>query len=572
MRLRRPLVLTFLAFLAIQLAFFARARAARADMPPLDGPWGMSPVSETFTVQQWSGACGAAPVSGTAMSGGNATVRAEGPELVISAGRRTLRTDQCIDSLPTLASDSHTTDGSSWRTRCSTPATDPRRAVINAAYFLGGDGTLTLAETGRYEFTINGARCIADVKRAGSLKRISAAAAPAASAAAPAAAPAQAGAPQPKTGGAGGGNPYNPCSSPGDAARLEVRPSRKLLRLGDDFSMRAVVLDANGCFTSTPIQWKVDNLHFADGQTHGGQPSVDAAGKLSVPSSDFADATFDVVATAAGRSAKASIQATSPANYEAMLAQSGLGPQGESSEAAVAILATGSIGATDARAEDGAGKRRAIFIAVIGGMVVLLGVVAFIGIRRSRKGKAFEQAAEERHAERLRDFEDQKRVREEKHAAQMQAHLDSVKKAQDAAAAMAAARSSGPGPVFCPSCRREFPAATTYCPFDSNKLVPVAGHENMMMGPGGGVCPTCKRGFNPGVKVCPHDGDELVPPSVASVASKAPLGGTMVMPGGAPAPGAGAPPRGKICPTCGGRFDGVAAFCGKDGTQLVLLN
>ena len=32
------------------------------------------------------------------------------------------------------------------------------------------------------------------------------------------------------------------------------------------------------------------------------------------------------------------------------------------------------------------------------------------------------------------------------------------------------------------------------------------------------------------------------------------------------------PKRGKICPTCGDRFDGVADFCGKDGTQLVLLN
>ena len=43
-------------------------------------------------------------------------------------------------------------------------------------------------------------------------------------------------------------------------------------------------------------------------------------------------------------------------------------------------------------------------------------------------------------------------------------------------------------------------------------------------------------------------------------------GTEQVAPAGAP------PPRGKICPTCGGRFDGVAAFCGKDGTQLVLLN
>jgi RNA polymerase subunit RPABC4/transcription elongation factor Spt4 len=145
----------------------------------------------------------------------------------------------------------------------------------------------------------------------------------------------------------------------------------------------------------------------------------------------------------------------------------------------------------------------------------------------------------------------------------MRAHLESVKKAQEAAAAMAA-RGGAAGPVFCPSCRREFPGQTTFCPFDSNRLVAVAGHENLMIGPAGGICPTCKRGFNPGVKVCPHDGDELVPPAMISA-----LAAQAGAPAHAPNP---APPRGKICPTCGGRFDGMAAFCGKDGTQLVLLN
>lgn len=52
----------------------------------------------------------------------------------------------------------------------------------------------------------------------------------------------------------------------------------------------------------------------------------------------------------------------------------------------------------------------------------------------------------------------------------------------------------------------------------------------------------------------PGDGDELgpyPPPAARSTPPKA---------------------RGKICPTCGGRFDGSAVFCGKDGTALVLLN
>jgi hypothetical protein len=30
--------------------------------------------------------------------------------------------------------------------------------------------------------------------------------------------------------------------------------------------------------------------------------------------------------------------------------------------------------------------------------------------------------------------------------------------------------------------------------------------------------------------------------------------------------------KGKICPTCGGRYDDESMFCGKDGTQLVPLN
>jgi RNA polymerase subunit RPABC4/transcription elongation factor Spt4 len=109
--------------------------------------------------------------------------------------------------------------------------------------------------------------------------------------------------------------------------------------------------------------------------------------------------------------------------------------------------------------------------------------------------------------------------------------------------------------MFCPSCRREFSGGGAFCPYDSNRLVAIEGHRDLMTGPSGGICPTCRRGFNPGIKVCPHDGDELVPPGMITAAV------------------AGPPTvRGKICPTCGGRFEGTAGFCGKDGTQLVLLN
>ena len=506
----------------------------------------MSTVAETFTVHDWSSSCGPAPTSGVMWAGGPMTIRADGGELAIS-GQRTFRTDQCLDAMPTLVRDVHTRDARSWRNRCSTPTTDSRRAVVNTAYFvLPGDDSISVAETGRYEFMIKKARCVVDVQRTALLHRIvtqpmgSAAPVPATTATRPPLL-------QPPS-------TFN-CTPPQDPARLEVTPSRKLLRAGDSFSFQAKVLDANGCVTPTPIKWSLGPVVFSGGAVHAGMPSIDATGKLTLPAQDFADATFEVIVTAGGRSARAIVQVTLPADYNALLAQSGLDSNGERAEPAVTLLATNAIGASGARAEDSAGRRRLVFLGVVACLALALAGVAFVGARRARKARETQRAAEQRHAEKMHEYERTKRDREVQHAAQMQAHLESVALAQQQAAS-ATAGGIATGPMFCPSCRRELPAGTTHCPYDSNRLVVIAGHETLMSGPSGGVCPTCDRGYNPGVKVCAVDGDELVPAAVASAG----VGSRSL------------PSRGKICPTCGGRFDGAARFCGKDGTQLVLVN
>jgi len=184
---------------------------------------------------------------------------------------------------------------------------------------------------------------------------------------------------------------------------------------------------------------------------------------------------------------------------------------------------------------------------VVAGASLLLAILAVLGVRRSRRATAIAREAEARHEEKLAEFEARKREKEAAHAAQMQAHLESVKRAQDAVTKQAPQE-----PMVCPSCRREYPPGSTFCPADANRLIPLAGHE---MGPAGAICPTSKRGFNPGVSRCPHDGAELVPYAMMRALAPAP-----------------AVTKGKICPTCGGRFDGTAGFCGKDGTALVLLN
>jgi hypothetical protein len=537
----------FAVFVAAGLA----ESTARADDVSFDGAWSMSDVAESFVVKHWGAACGPPPVTGTMLPATQVGVREERGELSIASDRRTLRTDECLDPMPALVRASHAHDTRSWRTGCVTPPSDPRRAVVNTAFFVApGDDAISVAETGRYEFTIGKERCVADVTRAATLTRGATGPSASRTAIVPPATTPTPSAPAAVS-------PRVDCSAPGEPVRLEVRPSRKLLRLGETFAFQGVVLDASGCPTGTPIQWAVSAVSFRDQKAHAGRPSIDALGRLFVPGDDFSDATFEVVAVAGSRDprgARAYVEATSPANFEALLAQSGLDARGERDEPSVAVLATASIGATRSRAEDGAPRRRTTFIAVVAGLSVFLGAVAVVGARRARSARRAEKAAQERHAAKMRDYEHKKEQREQQHAAQMRAHVQSVAIAQQQAAA-AAARGVEAGPSFCPSCRREFKRAGAFCPFDANRLVAIAGHEELLSGPPGGVCPLCRRGFNPGVRVCPHDGEELVPPAMVEA--------TQVLPG---------PARGKICPTCGGRFEGNAAFCGKDGTQLVLLN
>lgn len=535
------------------IVLLAAPHAARAD--GLEGRWKQGPLREEYTVQQWLPGCGAPPVTSASGGGEIVTVKEDGDELTFLGGGRTFHTNQCYDELPTLVRDAHSRDasGRQWRTRCSTPPSDPRHAVMNTLVAATNDSHIDVTETGRYEITLKEGRCIADVKRTRAFDLVPTTA--------PAPTPAVSAAPAPKPT-ATAAEPVTPaCKTPGDPARLEVRPSRKLLRTGETFAFHAVVRDAKGCATSTATEWSIANGDAS-------HVTVDANGNVAV-AGDAPEGAVDLVVTAAGKSAHVTVDVSSPAHYDGLLAQEGLNAAGENEEAAVAVIAGGSLGGKDAAAQGNAGRRRAIFLGVVGGIAGLLALVAFIGWRRARRAAALERDAEARHEQKLREIEERRREKAARHAAQLRAHEDSVKRAADAAAAAekeeeaaratassASSASAAAARVACPACHREYPAGSTYCPNDGSKLVPVAGHEAMLAGPAGMICPTCKRGFDPGTKTCPDDGDELVPYALRGTLSAAAAG----------------PAKGKICPTCGGRFDGSASFCGKDGTALVLLN
>ena len=477
-----PRVLVSFARTAVSAGIFAAivllAASARADLQ-LDGRWQQGPLREDFTVQQWlPNGCGPTPQTGSTGGGEIVAIRLEGDELAFVGGGRVYRSNACYDQMPSLVRETHSRDagGKTWRTRCTTPPNDPRKAILNTLVVAQTDTHIDLIETGRYEIVLETGRCVADVKRTRTWNLV-AADKPAASAA-PAPAPQPAPKPEPKA---------STCDSPGDPTRLEVRPSKKLLRTGEAFQFRGLVLDDNGCATRTPTTWKLPT---------GTPPgvTVDSKGLVTI-GSGVPEGIVEIVVAAANKETRVSVEVTSPAHYDELLASSGLNSSGETDAAAVVTIASSSIGAGEGRVEDRSKTRRWAFIGIIGAVLVVLGVLAAVLRSRSRRAAALVREATERHEAEVAEVLERRRVREEQHAIQKRAHEESV-------AAAAAARAK--------------------------------------------------------LKV------ELASPEAAGGGRGAPIfaPGTL----GTPAK------RGKICPTCGDRFDGAAEFCGKDGTQLVLLN
>ena len=132
---RRRASISALAALFFLLAVTLVGRTAQAE-PHFDGRWKQSALSESYTVQSWLNACGDPPKSSTTGGGEIVTMRLEGDELAIlggGGGRGVYKTNQCYDPMPTLARESHSRDpsGKTWRTRCTTPPNDPRKAILN---------------------------------------------------------------------------------------------------------------------------------------------------------------------------------------------------------------------------------------------------------------------------------------------------------------------------------------------------------------------------------------------------------------------------------------------------------
>jgi hypothetical protein len=236
-----------------------------------------------------------------------------------------------------------------------------------------------------------------------------------------------------------------------------VRPSHKLIRAGESFNFEASVVDARGCRLGIVPSFRLEQA--------APNVSVSPNGKVSIEEG-AAEGKLNVVAAVGARSVSVVLDIVSKERYEALLAQGGFDPSGASTDAAVARLESGSVGARSTVVEDDSNQRRTLFVGIVGAAALGLGLVGLMLVRRSRK-KAREQAP------------------------------------RPAASAQSAPLRHAPGMV-CPTCRDEYPPGEIFCAKDGNRLVPL--ERGTAVGPTGSVCPICGQGYDPGITVCPkHD-------------------------------------------------------------------
>jgi hypothetical protein len=283
------------------------------------------------------------------------------------------------------------------------------------------------------------------------------------------------------------------------------------MRPGEEFSFRGVVMDAKGCELDAPVAWRALDA--------GAPIQIVKPGRVRILDS-APEGVVRVSATAAAKSVTVQIEIASSERYEALLRQRGLNEAGESDDAAIAVIATGAIGARASVAQDRSDERRLRFILIVGGAALLLGLLGLFLVRRGRKASPPSRA----------------------------------QPSIEAALPAAAQSPSRPAGMVCPTCRSEYPPGSQFCAVDGNRLVQI--QPGIEVRPAaGGVCPVCGQGFDPGITSCPRHNEELVPIAVY----QATLGH---------AAGSGQ----KICPLCGAQYPGDGRFCGVDGAALVPVN
>jgi hypothetical protein len=279
------------------------------------------------------------------------------------------------------------------------------------------------------------------------------------------------------------------------------------------------VVDRAGCSVGVQPIFRV--------QAGGARGELTSAGKITV-AEDAPESEVRLQASVGDRALGVVVEIVSRERYDALLQQGSFNAEGESAEAAVARIASSSIGSRSGVTADDSRAKRIRLVALIGALALGFGVLGLVLSRRARKRQAPPSSRRAPHAVGVPT---------------LPALPDQL--------GLAPRRPEQHGKV-CPTCRTEYPVHEEFCAADGNRLISL--EPETQFGPTGGVCPVCGQGFDPGVAVCPRHNEALIPAALAAQSQRT-------------SPGAR-----TICPVCGEQFGTDSQFCGQCGAVLVPIN
>lgn len=423
------------------LAALAAAGPARAE--GLGGSWSASALNERWVVGDWGEACGPKPAShGGAPS--EVQIIEHGGELAFGGGGYP-RTSVCYETGMAVKVRAHTAGPRSWRTECSSDPNDSRQAHLVTTVSAPNEATLVFDETGEYQFLIKGQNCTASVRRSRTYVRGRPPGDPPPPPSPPSVPPAPPATPPPPE----PSPPAGRCESVGEPAKLEVRPQRKLLRPGQSFAFRTVVLDAADCRVAQAPVWSI--VQGAEGV------AVSAAGSVSVPAG-VPEGDVVLQASVGARSVRVTVEVAAEGRYDELLADrnGGWTGKGERGEVAEVALSTSRIGAVTVTAPDQRGQRRALFLAVVAASATALAIIGLV--LRRRRGSAVRRRGEDDEAPPLAP-----------------APAGAPPAPPDAPAPRGAASAPGEAKAaperVCPVCGRRYGADAVYCGQEGAALV-----------------------------------------------------------------------------------------------------
>lgn len=429
------------------------AMPARAD-GPYEGQWREGPMNIRVSVESWGGDCGPRPQSTTTRGGGAFRVSQQGDQLTFHM-RQARTTRDCWSENRAVRRVSSSYQAGTWRIVCRTPPSDSRAETGTYTIQAVGNDRLQFRDVSRYDWQLNESSCVGTITTTQTFTRVSGGAAP----------PEE---PEESTG--------TPRCTPGDAARVVLRPSSADVQPGGEQCFTARVVDARGCALR-----QRPTLRLAEG---GGSVS----GLCFEAPNEATRARLVASAGSLSAEATVSVRTMDLSDLIARRTESGSvgggAPEDATTQTAARVSAT--------ERDEGPGMLWPA-IALLAALI-LVGLAILLLRRRSRPSAAAP------------------RKRKKSIGGLPGVEIPDPEPAPAERSASAAPPATAGEDMICPTCRRGYPPGSETCPHDDTALMPYKDFAaGKAAGVEGHVCPECGERYPPTVKFCGKDGTTLVP-------------------------------------------------------------